>query len=139
MQQPRYESTEHTADLGLVAYGETLKEAFENAAFGMFDLMVEVAGADERDEVKARVEADDVESLLVAFLNELLYVFETRRLVLSRFEITDWDEETYLVAHARGAPLKDQERRVAIKACTYHDIRVERTAQGFEVEVLFDV
>lgn len=140
MQQLRYESTEHTADLGMKAYGATLKEAFENAAFGMFDLMVALDETPESTQIEISAEADDTESLLVAFLNELLFVFETEGLALKRFDVVEWDEQTHLRALAWGAPLtEDQERREQIKACTYHDVRVERTSEGVEVEVLFDV
>lgn len=139
MPRPRYESTEHTADLGLVAYGATAKEAFENAAFGMFDLMVDLTGTPETGEIEVRAEADDTEGLLVAFLNELLFIFETQELVLARFDIIDWDAVTRLSARAWGAPLADQEPREQIKAVTYHDMRVEQTPEGYEAEVLFDV
>ena len=139
MRQPRYRSTEHTADLGLVAYGETPKETFENAAYGMFDLMVDVSSTAETEAVDVRAEADDAPSLLVAFLNELLFLFETRRLVLVRFEVIEWDEATNLLARAWGSPLAEQEPRDQIKAVTYHDMRVEKTDEGFEAEVLFDV
>lgn len=139
MRRPRYVSTEHTADIGLVAYGETLKETFVNAAYGMFDLMVDPSRTSDSQQIDLRVEADDTPSLLVAFLNELLFVFETRSLVLVRFEIVDWDETTYLTARARGSALAGQELREQIKAATYHDMRVEKTADGYEAEVLFDV
>lgn len=139
MRQPRYVSTEHTADIGLVAYGDAPKEAFENAAFGLFDLMVDLSDVTETEEIGLRVEADDTAGLLVAFLNELLFIFETRRLVLTRFEIVDWNEETNLSAKAWGAPLSTQEPREQVKACTYHDVRVERTGEGYEAEVLLDV
>lgn len=139
VRHPRYESTEHTADLGLVAYGDTLAEAFENAAYGMFDLMVDVSSTTETEAVDVRAEADDAPSLLVAFLNELLFLFETRKLILVRFEIVEWDEAAHIAARAWGSPMAGQETRAQIKAVTYHDMRVEKTDEGFEVEVLFDV
>ncbi len=139
MRRVRYRSTEHTADIGLIAYGETLKEAFENAAYGMFDMMVALEGTQESRQIEVRVEADDVESLLVSFLSELLFIFETQGLVLVRFDIVDWDERTYLTAKAWGGPFDDQEPREQIKAVTYYNVRVERTDEGYEVEVLFDV
>jgi SHS2 domain-containing protein len=135
----RYASTEHTADIGLVAYGETLKDVFANAAYGMFDLMVDVSRTPETQRVDVRAEADDTPSLLVAFLNELLFIFETRSVVLVRFEIVEWDETTRLVARAWGSALAGQQPREQIKAATYHDMRVEKTADGYEAEVLFDV
>lgn len=140
MRRPRYETTEHTADLGLKAYGDTPKEAFENAAFGMFDIMVGPQGAGQTEKVEVSAEGDDAQGLLVAFLNELLFVFETQRLALRRFDIVEWDETTRLKAVARGSPLDpDEELGEPIKACTYHEVRVEKKPDGFEVEVLFDV
>jgi len=135
----RYESTEHTADIGMVAFGATLKEAFENAAYGMFDMMVAVEETAESRQTEVRVEAEDVEGLLVSFLSELLFVFETEGIVLKRFEIVDWDERTRLVARAWGDLLEEQERRAQIKAVTYHGLGVQETTEGYEVRVVFDV
>jgi len=136
----RYETTEHTADVGMKAYGDTLKEAFENAAFGMFDMMIDTHSLPESRQIDISAEADDTESLLVAFLNELLFIFETESLALVRFEIVEWDEATRLSARAWGSPLADDtERREQIKAITYHDIRVVQGADRVEVEVLYDV
>lgn len=125
--------------MGLKAYGATLKEAFENAAYGMFDLMVALDETAQTTQIDVSVDADDTESLLVAFLNELLFIFDTERLALGRFDIVDWDEKTRLRAHAWGGPLDHQERREQIKAVTYHNIRVERRPDETEVEILFDV
>ncbi|HPT74861.1 MAG TPA: archease, partial [Methanomassiliicoccaceae archaeon] len=65
----RYEVLEHTADLMVKAYGRTLKECFENAAFAMMDQIVDASSADLSDEVSITVEGTDLEELLYNFLS----------------------------------------------------------------------
>src|SRR4030043_362316 len=84
----RYEVIDHTADVGIVAYGKDLKEAFANAAFGMFSLIAnleKVRGSISRE---IDVQSTDQEALLVDWLNELLYLFDVEHIIFKRFEIT---------------------------------------------------
>ena len=62
----KFEIIDHTADVGLVAYGSTRKEVFINAAAGMFSLIVDpgkVAGTQQQE---IALDADDYEELLFA-------------------------------------------------------------------------
>ena len=136
---PAFETTEHTADIGLVARGATLEELFVNAARGMFAI---IAGAVEVPPVLRReiaVEAPDLETLLVAWLNELLFRFETERVLFGEFRVQEL-EERRLRGEAAGAPLEDvgAPLEMELKAATYHDLSIKRTPTGFEARVLFD-
>ena len=68
----KYELVEHTSDIGLVAYGETLPEAFANAACGMFSIIVEMDTVSETESRRVEISGDDVEGLLFEWLNYLL-------------------------------------------------------------------
>ena len=90
-QQKQYEYLEHTADVKFLAYGKTLEEVFENAALAMFNVMVdtgevlgEVLGEVARD---VFLKSPDLESLLVDWLSELLYLFEVDEIVFSKFHV----------------------------------------------------
>ena len=84
----KYEILEHTADIGIAAYGKNKREIFINAAKGMFEI---IAGENKnlKDNFygKIKLEADDLEGLLFAWLNELLYIGETKLVILNKFEI----------------------------------------------------
>ena len=88
----RFELIEHTADLGLAAYGRSLKEAFANAAYGMFSVIVELNAVEERVSRKVEVDSDDVESLLFEWLNSLLYYVDVENLLFRRFDIVEFRE-----------------------------------------------
>lgn len=74
----RYEVLEHTADLMVKAYGRTLKECFENAAYAMMDQIVDASSARLTEEVGIAVEGADLEELLYNFLSEVLFIFDAR-------------------------------------------------------------
>src|SRR5258708_12041539 len=81
---------EHPADIGLHAYGQTLPELFTNAAAGMESLMVAPAQIEASVSREVRVDGHDLVSLLVSWLNELIFLFDTEYLLLCQFDITDF-------------------------------------------------
>ncbi len=135
-----FEVIEHTADIGLKAYGKTLKEAFENGARGMFSLMVALEVVEKREEFVVEVQAVDAESLLVEWLNELIYLFETEKVLFKDFEIRDWDEKSYLKAFVYGEriDLRKHQLESQIKACTYHMLKITKN-NLWTCQVIFDV
>ena len=138
----RFEQISHTADLGLHVYGSTLPELFENAALGMFSLISDAAGIQEKLLISVSIDAYDTEELLITFLNELLYYYSTKRVLLKRFEITGLTA-THLDASVSGEELTERsgyEVLHDVKSATYHDLKIVRTAAGaYETRVIFDV
>ncbi|MBE0447101.1 MAG: archease [Actinobacteria bacterium] len=135
-----FEVIEHTADIGLKAYGQTLKETFENAAIGMFSLITDLENVKSTLSEEIYIEAEDRESMLVEWLNELLYRFEVEYKVYKRCEIIDWDEEYRLRAITYGEPLDlgRHQIKTQIKACTYHMLKIEHS-DFWSAQVIFDV
>jgi hypothetical protein len=76
--------------MGLVAYGESLAEAFSNSAYGLFSLIVEPNQVKEKESRKVTVQAQDAEGLLFNWINELIYIFEVERLLFKSFNITEY-------------------------------------------------
>jgi len=135
----RFEVIDHTADIGIAAYGADLKEAFANAAYALFSLMVDFKDVGDALCHEVEVTAGDQEDLLVAWLNELIYLFEVENVLFKRFEIGEFNE-TRLRASCYGEKI-DPERheiKMAIKAATYHMLKVDE-GDGFRIQVLFDV
>ena len=132
------EEIDHTADIGIVAYGVELKEAFVNAAYAMFTLIADLEGVKQTVCHEIEVQAEDQESLLVRWLNELLYLFDVERIIFSGFEVTDFSD-THLKARGYGEPL-DRTRhslKAGVKAATYHMLEIERD-DGYKAQVIFD-
>lgn len=135
-----FEYFEHTADVGIAAFGSDLKDVFAAAALGLFSLMADLGDLRDQECIEVAVEAEDVESLLVAWLNELLFIFDVEHLLLRSFEISVIDD-TNLQAHCWGERFDPQRHRLklGVKAATYHQVRVERIGDGYRAQVVVDV
>jgi SHS2 domain-containing protein len=140
MAEEPYEVFEHTADIGLNVYGSTLPELFIHAAQGMESLMVAPEQVQVRVSREIVVEGHDTISLLIAWLNELIFLFDTEYLLLHQFQI-DVLTETQLKAGASGEPYDAQRHDLssAIKAVTWHEAVVERTDGGYKARIIFDI
>lgn len=134
-----FEVLEHTADVGIRAYGADIMEAFANAARGLFSLITELDDIEEVEEREIELTADDQKSLLVNWLNELIYLFDTENIVFKRFDITQLDD-TRLKAKCYGeiADTSRHKIKTGVKGATYHMLGIERS-NGYKVEVLFDI
>lgn len=133
-----FELLEHTADVGIRAFGASCAEAFAQAALGLAELMgVRLPGPGERRLV--RVEGADEEDLLVGFLNELLYLHETELAGFAGVHVREVSERS-LEAEVELVPLREPGTGVAVKAATYHQVAVERRPDGtVEARVYVDV
>ncbi|TLZ94357.1 MAG: archease [Methanobacteriota archaeon] len=133
----RFEEIDHTADVGIRAYGQSLDELFANAAEGMSSLIADLSTVKPVGEVEVRVTADDIPTLFLRWLSELLYVHETQRFLFSSFDAHV--AGTALVGHARGETIDKSrhELKLAIKAVTRHGLTVD-PEKGF-AEVIFDI
>jgi SHS2 domain-containing protein len=131
-----YREVDHTADWALHVWAPSLEELFVEAARGMYAL----AGAQARPgaAVRRRVElaAEDHESLLVAWLQELLYYTESEELAFTDYRIERLDA-THLRAEVEGGPMEQLTK--IIKAVTYHNLKINRTPDGYEATLVFDV
>jgi SHS2 domain-containing protein len=137
-----FEVFEHTADVGLRVESESLDGLFTEAARGAFALIVEnPESIRPLHPVQIQLQAEDVEGLFVDWLRELIYRFETDHILFAEFNVHIADDRRALTAECRGEPadwsrhLPDNE----LKAVTYHGLRVEQTAGGWEAEVIFDI
>ena len=132
------EVLEHTADIGLRVRGATVEELFEAAGEGLATLQ----GAwfpGEGQEETVTVRATDRPALLVAWLDELLFIHESRDAVFGGFDVHSVGERE-LDARVRLAARGDRElESVGVKAATYHRLRLEREPDGWVAEVYLDV
>lgn len=130
----------HTADMGFVAQGKTLEEAFEEAAKALFNFMVDLEKVKPEKELEVVVEGDDYESLLFNWLNELLFQAENNRMLFSGFKIKKISTNR-LEATVLGEEINPERHQInnEVKACTYHLLKVEKKEKGYEVQAVCDV
>ena len=134
-----YEFFEHTADVGLRVRAPDLDRLFSEAATGLFALVVEGPlrlGPERRQFAVAGTRRDH---LLFDWLNELLYVFDTERMLLGDFEARV--SATGVCGSARGRLLDSERDRLLheVKAITYHGLEVQRHADGWQAELIVDI
>jgi len=134
----------HTADVYIEAYGKDLKEAFENAALGMFEVIVNTGNVTASEELDISVEGSDLQSLLYNWLEELLYLFDAKGLVFSEFKvlrITIGEAVYRLEAKVRGEKFNPEkhEGRTAIKAVTYSLMEVQVKPEGVTLRFVLDI
>ena len=136
---PQFEVIDHTADVGIIAYGSDLKEAFANAAYGMFSQIADLDGVGEEVSREVDVQATDQEALLVDWLNELLYLFDVDRIIFKRFEIADLNRNR-LKAKVYGERIDTSRHqlRTAVKAATYHMLKIESNKE-VKVQFILDI
>jgi len=135
----RFEVIDHTADVGIVAYGKDLKEAFANAAFGMFSLIADLKKVRGSISREIDVQSTDQEALLVDWLNELLYLFDVEHIIFKRFEITALSQKK-LKAKVYGEKIDTSRHQLktAVKAATYHMLKIEKN-KGVRVQLILDI
>lgn len=133
----RYEVVEHTADIMVRCYGRTLEECFENAAYALFDQISDASTVETELHFDIEAEGDDDESLLYAFLSELLFIHDSESVLMSDFRVRFDDGKVTCRAGGEPTDRKRHRAKCEVKAITYHMMSVDREAPS--VTVIFDV
>lgn len=132
-----YRELDHIADWAIEVWGQDLAALFEHAAVALFEMQGADLTAEPTITVVASCQGMDLETLLVAWLNELLYLSEMNDALFTRFDVAIvGDQEPTLTARARGVPGRGNLAHV--KAITYYRLTVEQGAEGWRATVTFD-
>jgi SHS2 domain-containing protein len=134
-----FEEIQHTADWSLRVWAKTLSELFAESARGMNALSGTRLAPGLKTDRTFESTASDIESLLVAFLSELVYAAEQEHLAFESFQVGELEglDGWKLKVEMSGAPIESMDK--AIKAVTYHNLQIRQTERGVEVEIVFDV
>jgi SHS2 domain-containing protein len=135
-----FELIDHTADVGVKAYGKNLSEAFENAAKGMFNVIANNSEIENTGQYNIELQADNLEQLLVDWLSELLFLHSTNNLVFGFFKVNLDEKNNKLSATVFGEKISVSKHKIEteVKAVTYHMLSVKKT-KPCNVQVLFDI
>jgi SHS2 domain-containing protein len=144
MTERRFRFLEHTADAYIEAYGDTLEEAFENAAFATIEVMTDAEKVEPRIEDSVEVEAHDESALLYNWIEELLIRFETTENLYSRFKISSIEGTVHglrLKAKIWGEPFDPEKhpQKVGVKAITYHRMEIMKEPKKVTVKFILDI
>ena len=138
----QYEFLPHTADAKFTAYGRTMDEAFANAAYAMFSVMVEPKTVKPKIKKMIKIEAEDRKSLLYDWLEHLLVLLDSENFILSsvgRISITETDSGLSLDAEFSGDTISDSHNLEGfVKAVTYNDMDIKEKEGTWCLTVVVD-
>ena len=131
---------DHPADLGIEARGNTLAEAFEQAARGLISVAVDPESVRPVESRLVKIEAGDHQQLLVRWLTEVLYLYDGLKFVPREFKIGRLSPH-FLEAQVRGEPFHHLRHtvRLDVKAITYHQLEIRWRGSGHWLQVFLDI
>ena len=135
-----YEVWDHTADIGLIVYGEDLKALFENAGEAFFHLITDLKKVRRRIERRIHIDGESLDRLMVDWLSELLYLHDVENLLFKGFKIESVGEEG-LRAIVKGERFREGVHviKTEVKAVTYHRIEVRQKDGHWRAQIIFDL
>ncbi len=134
-----FEVLAHVSETGIRAYGKNIEESFENAAKAMFSIITEPGKVDPDQEVIINISAKNNSELLVDWLNELLFYFDSKGLLFSEFDLHIKDGKLVGIASGETFEPTKHPLKTQIKATTYYNLEVEEENSQSRVQVYFDV
>ena len=139
----KYEYLEHTADVKFLAYGATLEEAFTAAAYAYQDTVSDHTKIKPNITKTIEVQSEDEKSLLYDFIEELIVLLDTDSFLINEvkeIKIIKEDNKHQLTATLVGDDkYQDYEISTHVKAMTYQEMKVEKTEEGFMLQVVLDI
>lgn len=134
---------DHTSDVQIHSWGDSLEEAFELAALAMFGYMTDIDAVEINQEEDVTAEGHDIESLLFNFLDEVLFLFCAEPfLTCKEIKIVELDRENFkITAKCRGEPfdLGKHPQGTEIKAITYSNLQIYDDEDKHEIYVIVDI
>jgi len=136
----RFEIFDHTADIGVIVYGENLKALFENAGEAFFRLITDVRKVRYRVEKRIEIGGETLDRLMVDWLSELLYLHDVESLLFRGFKVESVGEGG-LKAVVKGEPFQQGVHviKTEVKAVTYHRMEVRQENGRWRVQIIFDL
>ncbi len=135
------ELLEHPADMGFRVHAPSLPQLFAACAVALVSIILDTANVQHTEQCPMTAEGNDCESLLVNWLNEVLYYTDAQRLALDVFDIVSFhDTRIECMAHGERRNASKHPAKLIIKAVTYHQLRVLHTAEGdWSADIYVDV
>lgn len=152
----RFEIIDISGDAGIRSYGESMEELFVNAAMGMYNLITDIGDIREKREITIDLKSQTMDGLLVAWLNELIFHFDTYGFLGKKIMITEITPsltlphrggemgggEAYILKGTVSGEDFDpeiHEKRLLIKAATYHQLSIDKKDGFWVTNIIFDI
>ena len=134
----KYKFLEHTADVKFNAYGKNVNKTFENSAIAMFKSMY-TGKINKTMKNKINVSGRDYESLLYNFLEELLFLLDSKNFFISSIKVKISQKKFKLTSIAFGDDASKYKIGLNVKAVTYNEMFVKKIKNKWICQVVLDV
>lgn len=136
----KFRFIDHTGDLGLLVFGKDPPEIFVHAAEGLFHILTDPKKIRKKSTSEILIQANGMEELLVGWLNEFIYLFDTRGLLFRHFHVLTLNDHT-IQAIAKGETYEEGRHPIkrTIKETTYHQLRIYEDRGAWKAQVIFDL
>jgi SHS2 domain-containing protein len=140
----KFEFLDHVADIYVVAYGRSLEQAFENAALATFEVMTDTDKVDPILAETVEVQGSDEQALLYNWIEDLLVRFDLESILYAKFKLNPIQKEgrqMKLTGTIYGEKFnaKKHPQKVGVKAVTYHQMDIVKSADEVVVKFLLDI
>jgi len=135
----KYEFLEHTADAKFRAYGKTLSEAFENAAYAMEEVITDYTKVKPLIKKTISVESENKEALLYDFLEQFIFLLDSENFILNKIEKIKIKDNKLTAEIVGDNKIDDYDIKTSIKAVTYQEMFIKQEKNQFVVQVIVDI
>jgi SHS2 domain-containing protein len=135
-----YELFDHTADIGIRAWGGTLSQLLEQVGRGLYSVIADFRTTGQSIRVQWQLEGEDRGELLHDYLSELLFLFEDEGRILWSPHVQEFSENRLVVeGDAETVDEANTSYHHEIKAVTYHELGIRTTDDGYEAKIIVDI
>jgi SHS2 domain-containing protein len=137
---PKYTIIDHTADIGIDVFGDTLQDLFSNAGFALFDIITDLSTVECKVKHSLNIVGVDKEQLLVNWLSELLFLHDVKNLLFKNFCVNQLSD--YQLSADVSGEVFDEKRHIIkteVKAVTYHNLSIIQKDQQWKARIIFDL
>jgi SHS2 domain-containing protein len=136
----RFELLDISGDTGIRAFGKNPVDLFRNAATGMYSLITDPGSVSLRKSIEIETKGSSLEGLLVSWLNELIFHFDTYGFIGRIIHIHEL-HDTLIRDTVTGEDFDPEKHGsgLLIKAATYHKLKIEQKEGHWEADVIFDI
>jgi SHS2 domain-containing protein len=139
----KYKFLEHTADIKFRAFGKTIGEVFENSALALKEtISKDKVGEKKKEKISLQIEGGDIENVLHQFLEEFLFLFDTKGFLLSKIKKMEIKEKSgayFIRCEMTGDKAKNYEIANHVKAITYNEMFIKKQKDRWVSQVVLDV
>jgi SHS2 domain-containing protein len=136
----KFELLDHTGDMGIRVFGKSLPDLFRHAAEALFHVITDPETIQSKETRTISLQANDLEELLIDWLNEFIYLFDTQGLLFRDFDLLFLNAQS-LEATVRGESYDESRHPIEtiVKSATHHQLHIRREKGVWKAQIILDL